>query len=169
MLVARIRDDSSCKHTTMLQPRVTAAVSRIARVASRQGQRRWVSDHGHGHDDGAHSGPANESFGVGQHIPLKRPSADGKPAPFTRIITAYADYKQLWEDRNALHTKAVEQAGHDRNLFLNTPDVQSRLAVQCRCRTRKREHGKAGSHTIGRSAFEEEAEKHRKIAESKKQ
>lgn len=27
----------------------------------------------------------------------------------------------MWEERNALHTRAVVQAGHDRNLFLNTP------------------------------------------------
>lgn len=36
-----------------------------------------------------------------------------------RTIRAYGDLKSTWTERNALHTKMVEQAGHDRNLFYN--------------------------------------------------
>lgn len=39
--------------------------------------------------------------------------------PITRLIKAYGDLKATWTERNALHTKMVEQAGHDRNLFYN--------------------------------------------------
>lgn len=42
--------------------------------------------------------------------------------PITALLAKYSDYKDTWEQRNTLHTRMVEQAGHDRNLFLNTPD-----------------------------------------------
>ena len=32
---------------------------------------------------------------------------------------AYGDLRQTWTDRNTLHVRMVEQAGNDRNLFLN--------------------------------------------------
>ena len=41
------------------------------------------------------------------------------PPLFTRIIEAYSNYKEEWTTRNTLHTRAVEQAAFDRNLFLN--------------------------------------------------
>ena len=41
------------------------------------------------------------------------------PPLFTRIIEAYSTYKEEWTTRNTLHTRAVEQAAYDRNLFLN--------------------------------------------------
>ena len=39
----------------------------------------------------------------------------------TRLIHSYSNYKQRWIDRNAAHTKMMEQAAHDRNLFQSTP------------------------------------------------
>jgi len=34
-----------------------------------------------------------------------------------QIIEKYSDFKNQWDDRNALHTVMIEQAAHDRNLF----------------------------------------------------
>ncbi|KAL8723815.1 MAG: hypothetical protein Q9181_007175 [Wetmoreana brouardii] len=36
------------------------------------------------------------------------------------MIRRYDDWQTSWADRNALHTKMIEQAGHDRNLFHNS-------------------------------------------------
>lgn len=52
---------------------------------------------------------------------VSRPNTDGSPNAYTRLIAKYSEYKEMWATRNALHTRMVEQAGHDRNLFLNTP------------------------------------------------
>ncbi|KAL9606223.1 MAG: hypothetical protein Q9179_000620 [Wetmoreana sp. 5 TL-2023] len=52
-------------------------------------------------------------------------SSDGSSAEsaqpwLTRMIKRYDDWQTRWADRNALHTKMIEQAGHDRNLFHNS-------------------------------------------------
>ena len=39
---------------------------------------------------------------------------------FTRLIDSYSDLKAAWADRNDLHTRAIEQAASDRNLFQNS-------------------------------------------------
>ncbi|KAB8356601.1 hypothetical protein FH972_024183 [Carpinus fangiana] len=52
---------------------------------------------------------------------FSRPNTDGSPNAYTRLIAKYSEYKDTWATRNALHTQMVEQAGRDRNLFLNTP------------------------------------------------
>ncbi|KAI4189069.1 MAG: hypothetical protein LQ346_005177 [Caloplaca aetnensis] len=39
---------------------------------------------------------------------------------FTRMLQAYDSWSNSWSARNALHTKAIEQASHDRNLFHNS-------------------------------------------------
>ncbi|RKF55796.1 NADH-ubiquinone oxidoreductase 17.8 kDa subunit, mitochondrial [Erysiphe neolycopersici] len=48
---------------------------------------------------------------------LSRPDADGKLPAITRFIDSFSHYKEKWSERNTIHTKAVEQAGYDRNLF----------------------------------------------------
>lgn len=50
-----------------------------------------------------------------------RPSPTGQPHALTKYLDQFSSWRKTWEERNALHTKMVEQAGHDRNLFLNTP------------------------------------------------
>ncbi|KAL8704463.1 MAG: hypothetical protein Q9201_002379 [Fulgogasparrea decipioides] len=86
----------------------------------------------HGH----HPEPVNESLGRGFYfviaaIPLSfavykfSRSSDGSSAEsaqpwLTRMIKRYDDWQTRWADRNALHTKMIEQAGHDRNLFHNS-------------------------------------------------
>ncbi|KAL8952080.1 MAG: hypothetical protein Q9222_001991 [Ikaeria aurantiellina] len=53
-------------------------------------------------------------------------SSDGSNAEsaqpwLTRILRRYDNWSNSWADRNSLHTKMIEQAGHDRNLFINSP------------------------------------------------
>lgn len=73
--------------------------------------------------------PQEESLGKQFYITLaiiplsiglftaSRPDADGKLPVITRFIDSFSHYKEKWSERNTLHTKAVEQAGFDRNLF----------------------------------------------------
>ncbi|KAI9662151.1 MAG: hypothetical protein M1831_002847 [Alyxoria varia] len=121
MIVARRR--ASCK---VLQ-------SAPCRTSSSRTSRRFAHDE-HGHS-AHHSHPAseNESFGKGFYVTLavlpasyltytlSRPGADGKSHPVTQLLDKYSDWREEWEQRNAIHTRLVEQAGHDRNLFIHTP------------------------------------------------
>ncbi|KAK2606128.1 hypothetical protein QQS21_003411 [Conoideocrella luteorostrata] len=76
-----------------------------------------------------HKAEVNESFGKGsiatvaiffsgvlfyQFIPRK-----GEESSVTNLINKYQSRKEDWEETNAMHTKAMEQAGYDRNLFEN--------------------------------------------------
>ncbi|KAL8918972.1 MAG: hypothetical protein Q9208_007022 [Pyrenodesmia sp. 3 TL-2023] len=86
----------------------------------------------HGH----HPEPVNESLGRGFYfvlaaLPLSfaiykfSRSSDGSSAEsaqpwFTRMLRAYDVWSNSWAVRNSLHTKAIEQASHDRNLFHNS-------------------------------------------------
>lgn len=36
------------------------------------------------------------------------------------MMEQYSEWQDLWVDRNSRHTKAMEQAAFDRNLFINT-------------------------------------------------
>ncbi|OAA42625.1 NADH-ubiquinone oxidoreductase 17.8 kDa subunit [Metarhizium rileyi] len=71
----------------------------------------------------------NESFGKGsiatvavffggvlfyQFVPK-----DGEHSSVSNLISKYLSRREDWEETNALHTKAMEQAGFDRNLFEN--------------------------------------------------
>ncbi|KAL8879690.1 MAG: hypothetical protein Q9192_008182 [Flavoplaca navasiana] len=86
----------------------------------------------HGH----HPEPVNESLGRGFYLTLAAiplsfaiykfsRSTDGSNAEaaqpwLTRIIRGYDNWHKSYAERNAMHTKMVEQAGHDRNLFTNS-------------------------------------------------
>ncbi|KAL8943539.1 MAG: hypothetical protein Q9216_000997 [Gyalolechia sp. 2 TL-2023] len=85
---------------------------------------------------GDHPEPANESLGRGFYLviaalPLSfavyqfsRSSdvsgAESSRPWLTRMLQRYDQWSNNWAARNALHTKAVEQAAHDRNLFHNS-------------------------------------------------
>ncbi|KAL8768688.1 MAG: hypothetical protein Q9209_005106 [Squamulea sp. 1 TL-2023] len=47
-------------------------------------------------------------------------SAESAQPWLTRIIRGYDNWQKSYAERNAMHTKMVEQAGHDRNLFINS-------------------------------------------------
>ncbi|KND95184.1 NADH-ubiquinone oxidoreductase 17.8 kDa subunit, mitochondrial [Tolypocladium ophioglossoides CBS 100239] len=104
------------------------AARRRAGCIARQLQRttrRYASD-AHGHHKPA---AVDESFGKGsiatvavffggvlfyQFVPAK-----GEDSAITNLINKYTSRAEDWEEINALHTKAMEQAGFDRNLFEN--------------------------------------------------
>jgi hypothetical protein len=44
---------------------------------------------------------------------------EGEQSSILSLIDRYTSRGKDWEDINALHTKAMEQAGYDRNLFEN--------------------------------------------------
>ncbi|KAK5990530.1 Complex I-17.8kD [Cladobotryum mycophilum] len=104
-----------------------AARQRAGHLA-RQLQRtaRTYGSQAHGHHAPV---PANESFGKGsiffvttffgtvlfyQFIPK-----EGENSAITNLINKYQSKAEDWAQINALHTKAMEQAGYDRNLFEN--------------------------------------------------
>lgn len=44
---------------------------------------------------------------------------DSESSAIGSLLTKYRSRAEDWEETNALHTKAMEQAGYDRNLFQN--------------------------------------------------
>ncbi|KAL9611793.1 MAG: hypothetical protein Q9167_003561 [Letrouitia subvulpina] len=118
----------------MLQPR--KQLVRIGRHAGRRQHRRYESSSHHGSSHNAHHAePVNEHLGRGFYltvaaIPLGfalykfSRSSDGSTKEvqpfFTRMIQKYSDYQESFAERNALHTRVMEQAAHDRNLFANS-------------------------------------------------
>ncbi|KAJ9669316.1 hypothetical protein H2201_000668 [Coniosporium apollinis] len=116
-----------------MQPLRRTGVSsfRKARPSLRQQPKRYAHDsHGHAAHD-AHHGPVEERFGKGFYITIgsipagfalykfSRMNTDEQPW-FTRYINSWSYYKTRWAERNDLHTKMIEQAAADRNLFLNS-------------------------------------------------
>ncbi|KAL7790966.1 hypothetical protein V8C37DRAFT_383002 [Trichoderma ceciliae] len=102
------------------------AARQRAVFAARQLQRtsRTYTSETHGHHSPA---PVNESFGKGSVIALGtflgtvlfyqfRPQESDT---WTNLLAKYRSKPEDWEAINALHTKAMEQAGFDRNLFEN--------------------------------------------------
>ncbi|KAI4106656.1 MAG: hypothetical protein L6R37_002048 [Teloschistes peruensis] len=62
------------------------------------------------------------SFAVYKFSRSSDDSGDEASQPwFTRMIRRYDSWQRAFGERNALHTNMLEQAGHDRNLFYNSP------------------------------------------------
>ncbi|OJD23857.1 hypothetical protein ACJ73_04789 [Blastomyces percursus] len=98
-----------------------AAVSARA-LLRRQQPRRLASSASH------HAEPVNENFGRGFYIFLASvpiglalynySTSDPSSKPWmTRLIENYSPKESMWEQRNALHTAAIERAAADRHLF----------------------------------------------------
>ncbi|MCJ1315441.1 hypothetical protein MMC15_000760 [Xylographa vitiligo] len=86
-----------------------------------------------------HPEPVNEPLGRGFYIALaslplafalykfSRSSEDASAGAaaaqpwLTRLIGSYSSFQERWVARNTLHTRMVEQAANDRNLFQSTP------------------------------------------------
>ncbi|RDA94105.1 hypothetical protein CP533_6591 [Ophiocordyceps camponoti-saundersi (nom. inval.)] len=77
----------------------------------------------------AHPEPGNESFGTGSILTVSavlgicllnyvRP-AKGEESAITQFIQKYTSRSDDWAETNAVHTKAMEQAGFYRGLFEN--------------------------------------------------
>ncbi|EOO03391.1 putative nadh-ubiquinone oxidoreductase kda subunit protein [Phaeoacremonium minimum UCRPA7] len=107
-----------------------AAVARRARPTQLRSSRSYASEsHGHHHD---HHAPAvDEPLGAGFFIAfgalpagalvyyISRPGKDGEPSSVTKAIQSWSDLGKQWEQRNTLHTAAIEQAAFDKHLYYN--------------------------------------------------
>ncbi|KAL1901925.1 hypothetical protein Sste5346_001630 [Sporothrix stenoceras] len=84
-------------------------------------------DHHDHHDH--HSAPVDEPMGAAWYfalgaIPfsyalyaLSRPGKNGEPTALEAYLGKFSYLREQWEERGHLHTAAVEQAAHDKNLF----------------------------------------------------
>lgn len=50
---------------------------------------------------------------------ISRPGAEGSPSSLTKWLQGFDYFKEESETRNAMRTQMIEQAAHDRHLFLN--------------------------------------------------
>jgi hypothetical protein len=50
---------------------------------------------------------------------ISRPGADGSPSSLTKWLQGFEYFQEESETRNAMRTQMIEQAAHDRHLFLN--------------------------------------------------
>ena len=101
--------------------RACCAVRQLQRSA-----RTYASD-AHAHHKPA--APVNESFGTGSIITVGTFFAgvilyqfvpkEGETSALTNWLTKYQSRAEHWEEINALHTKTLQQAAFDRNLFEN--------------------------------------------------
>ncbi|CCX09680.1 NADH-ubiquinone oxidoreductase [Pyronema domesticum] len=90
----------------------------------------------HAAHDAHHAPAVPESFGKGFYMSIaaftglcafyKFTVSDEKEPLVTRIINKYHSQSALWEARNTVHTKMVEEAAHDRLLFEESPIPKSR-------------------------------------------
>ncbi|KAL1960812.1 hypothetical protein VTO42DRAFT_6642 [Malbranchea cinnamomea] len=124
----------------MLFARRAAAPARS--LLRRQQPRRFGSSsaESHGEHHHHHAEPVNESLGRGFYIGVasipvglavyKFSTSDPNTKPWlTRLIEEYSPSRKTWEERNALHTMAVERAAEDRHLFYSqNPPVTINLS-----------------------------------------
>ncbi|KOS19330.1 NADH-ubiquinone oxidoreductase 17.8 kDa subunit [Escovopsis weberi] len=104
------------------------AARQRASLLARQIQRttRSYASHSHGHHAPA---PKDESFGKGSMFFVATffgtvlfyqfTPKEGENSAITNLINKYRSKAEDWAEINAVHTKAMEQAGYDRNLFEN--------------------------------------------------
>ncbi|KAI1824539.1 hypothetical protein F4861DRAFT_538999 [Xylaria intraflava] len=103
-------------------------VVRRARPTTLRSTRSYASE-SHGH----HSAPsAEEGLGTAFYVfagalpvgivayQISRPGADGEPTAFTKWLQQFDYFEKDWETRNALRSQYLEQAAHDKHLFLNS-------------------------------------------------
>ncbi|CEJ82648.1 Putative NADH-ubiquinone oxidoreductase 17.8 kDa subunit [[Torrubiella] hemipterigena] len=105
-----------------------AARQRVG-CAARQLQRTAHNTRTYASDAHHKAAPVNESFGKGSIIAVsgflgtvllyQLTPREGEDSAIGTLINKYRSRAEHWEEINALHTKAAEQAGFDRNLFEN--------------------------------------------------
>ncbi|KAI1429899.1 hypothetical protein F5Y12DRAFT_723702 [Xylaria sp. FL1777] len=105
-------------------------VARRARPTTLRTSRSYASE-SHGHDHHHHEAPkVEEPLGTAFYVfalalptsivayQISRPGADGEPSSISKWLEQF-DYFKDWETRNTLRTDILEQAAHDKHLFLN--------------------------------------------------
>lgn len=50
---------------------------------------------------------------------MAQPGKDGEPSSLSNTINSLSNLGKTWETRNHVRTAAIEQAAHDKHLFLN--------------------------------------------------
>ncbi|KHO00136.1 NADH-ubiquinone oxidoreductase 17.8 kDa subunit [Metarhizium album ARSEF 1941] len=172
------RRRQACQNMSAARKRVGQIVRQLPRTA-----RTYASD-AHGQHKAAQ---VNESFGKGsiatvaaffggvlfyQFVP-----EHGEDSSVSNVIHKYLSRKEDWEQTNALHAKAMEQAGFDRNLFENASnkhrfvDVAYPEAIQSHApRNIQAGHLMNLDHVVDhyrRRHLEDEERKAKKLAENK--
>ncbi|KAI1374113.1 hypothetical protein F4677DRAFT_447759 [Hypoxylon crocopeplum] len=111
-----------------------ACVARRTRPITLRTSRSYASEshdsHDHSHDH--HAAPeVEEGLGTAFYVfaalvpasyigySISRPGPDGEPSSVTKWLRNF-DYFNDWEIRNTLRTNIIEQAAHDKHLFLNS-------------------------------------------------
>ncbi|KAI0600862.1 hypothetical protein F4775DRAFT_543806 [Biscogniauxia sp. FL1348] len=120
-----------------LRTRAACAAARRTPPTALRTSRSYASEsHGHDHGHGEHHHHSahhqvEEGLGASFYafvgaIPLSilgykitRPGPDGEPAAASKWLAQF-DYFNEFETRNALRTQAIEQAAHDKHLFLHS-------------------------------------------------
>ncbi|KAI1203930.1 hypothetical protein F5X97DRAFT_282473 [Nemania serpens] len=105
-----------------------AGVARRARPTTTRTSRSYASESHHDHH---HEAPkVEERLGASFYVfaaalptaivgyQISRPGADGEPSGLSKWMTQF-DYFNDWEARNTLRTNILEQAAHDKHLFLH--------------------------------------------------
>ncbi|KAJ8112392.1 hypothetical protein ONZ43_g5406 [Nemania bipapillata] len=107
-------------------------VARRARPTTPRISRSYASEsHDHHHDEHHHGEhKVEEGLGTAFYVfagalpasiaayQISRPGKDGEPSSFSKWLQQF-DYFNEWEVRNTLRTQMIEQAAHDKHLFLN--------------------------------------------------
>jgi len=108
-------------------PQRCLRVARRTRISRIRATRSYAS--GHHEAASGHAAPTNETLGPAFYIfagalpasfalyYLSRASETGEASRFTTYINQLANLGKRWEERNHLHTAAIEQAAQDRHLF----------------------------------------------------
>ncbi|KAI2619427.1 hypothetical protein GGS26DRAFT_573108 [Hypomontagnella submonticulosa] len=106
-----------------------ACVARRTRPTTLRSSRSYASE-SHGADSHHHAPQAEEGLGTAFYVfagalpasyigySISRPGADGEPSSLSKWLQSF-DYFNDWEARNTLRTNIIEQAAHDKHLFMN--------------------------------------------------
>ncbi|KAF9894225.1 hypothetical protein FE257_007727 [Aspergillus nanangensis] len=109
----------------MFSARRSVASARL--LLRNQPPRRFGS---HAAEHGHHAEPVNESVGRSFYVTVgtfascyviyrlsKSNQDSGSPSWISNLIDKYTPSEKVFEERNAIHTAAMEKAAHDRHLF----------------------------------------------------
>ncbi|KXH44913.1 NADH-ubiquinone oxidoreductase 17.8 kDa subunit [Colletotrichum salicis] len=105
-------------------------IARQSRLTGLRQSRTYASggDHGHHHAHTVEEPIGKFFWAVVAVIPsayvvykITAPGKDGEPPYLTTKIHEAWHWQETWKERNALHSKAAEQAGFDRLLLFSTP------------------------------------------------
>ncbi|KAL1302425.1 hypothetical protein AAFC00_002818 [Neodothiora populina] len=116
--------------------RSAARSAQAAKSYSRQSQRRWAHDAHHDTHSHAAAGPSEEKLGAKFWVGISllpatfaffhfRGDGSYEQRYWTRVIDGYhSDWAKKWQELNIIRSQTLEQAGADRNLFVNSASTR---------------------------------------------